>query len=192
MIRTFMFSLVVAGTAMLGVTACSSNDTAAPSTTAGADGTTSDGSGGSGGSGGSDGSGGSTEAGEGLCALVTQDEVADALGQPVAEGVSTDLAGSATCVWLDTTTGGPGVTVMAIPLEEFTGRSTGTQTYGATVEPIAGLGDAAHFTDFGGTNSLEFQLGDAAYSVTVDTGSMTPEQVRSGEQQFAQLLLTRL
>ena len=186
MIRRLTVLLVITGAAAIGVTACSSNDSATPSTTTGPNDAASTDSGESGGG------NGSTDSGEGLCALVTQDEVSDALGQPVARGVSADLAGSATCQWLDTTTGGPGVTVSEIPIEEFTGRSTGTQTFGATIEPVAGLGDAAHFTDFGGTNSLEFQQGDAAYSVTVDTGSMTPEQVRRGEQQLAQLLLTRL
>jgi len=130
---------------------------------------------------------------EGVCGLLSQEEVESLAGTPVSPGISMTIGEADGCNWaamdgrLDLA-----LQVREVPASEFDGMISGEQDFGITVIPVEGIGDAAYSSEPGYTTELVFRTDGVAYGVTAPVDGGSQEQLRAANEAAARKLLENL
>jgi hypothetical protein len=171
--------------AMLGVAGCGASTSG---------GTGPQGAGPGGGSGVAGATPGATEAVVGAlsansCSLLTQSEVATALGKASDAG-SPPSGGGNSCVWSASDMSFSTVEVSVIDVQTF----DDTANPGAmmTVKQVRGVGDSAYYLEAGSEVILNVRKGDLAFNVTILSPDITTARAESAEVPLAKAILGRI
>ncbi len=132
-----------------------------------------------------------------LCALLTQDQVAAAMGKPVGPGQLEVVAGSDVCSWsADSSQGVDGTNLIAMTQTIFDGTLKGAaeiEAMGVTIEPVEGLGEAAYFQIDGETEPMLAFAQDGNYLfLTVNNENFNQQQAKDAELQLARQAVANL
>jgi len=176
-------------TAVLGLSACGGDDSSMAGSSSGTgDSSTADAAGGG---------QGATPSVD-LCSLLTQDQVAAAMGKPVGPGtLSTEAAGYDVCSWsADSSQGVDGTNLIATTQTIFDGTLKGAaeaEAMGVVIEPVEGLGEAAYFQIDGETEPMLFFAQDGNYLfLTVNNENFNQQQAKDAELQLARQAVANL
>ncbi len=121
------------------------------------------------------------------CALLTPEQVGDALGAKVGAGKYVSPAFTKTCTW---TAPGVIVTLMLQSVEAF--QAGKTAPVPSVVTAASGVGDDAYYLAVGNIIGLGAKKGTAAFKVTVYSSSMPMQNKQTIEKTLAQQVLTKL
>jgi hypothetical protein len=164
----------------------------------------SSGSGNSGGGGGGGGAGGGGSGAQGApCTLLTQAQVAAALGVQVNAGVPSDNAPFHYCMWVNVnqgpgnTSGIYGFTLVAVDgAVDFAAQCNGPPGPNETIVPVSGVGDAACYDELTNVGvDLRFEKGTSSYTSEVNpAGTFTgpPSTIEPQEKTLALEALANL
>jgi hypothetical protein len=121
------------------------------------------------------------------CALLTPEQVGDALGGQVGAGKYVSPGFTKTCTW---TAPGVIVTLMLQSVEAFqAGKSAPAPS---VVTAVSGLGDDAYYLTVGNIVGLGVKNRTAAFKVTVYGSNVPMEKKQTIEKTLAQQALTKL
>lgn len=121
------------------------------------------------------------------CALLTAEQMGDALGAKVGAGKYVSPGFTKTCTW---TAPGVIVTLMLQSVEAFqAGKGAPVPS---VVTAASGVGDDAYYLTVGNIVGLGVKNGTAAFKVTVYSSSLPMERKQKIEKALAQQVLTKL
>lgn len=127
------------------------------------------------------------------CALITTDEAAAALGEPVDPGAPPE-PGANSCLF----SGHPAQGISIDGVEIFI---TGAGSFdpnkksipGLTITPVSGIGDAAYYVSMGaGHVVLNVRKGQTTFETSVLNANASDSQLQSAEKTLALLILGRI
>lgn len=140
---------------------------------------------GDGGGGGDDGGGDSGDEGIDVCVLLTTDEIEDALGESVNEGEAQNYDPFSSCYWSTESFNSVSVSVL-------TGDDASLEFYYELTDDaknVEGIGDRAHWTDFG---SLEVLVDGYDVDVAVYNTDISDDEALEVAKDLAEIVLERL
>ncbi|MGA3057423.1 MAG: DUF3558 family protein [Candidatus Limnocylindrales bacterium] len=127
------------------------------------------------------------------CSLITTDEAAAALGEPVDPG-TVPTAGSSSCLF----SGHPatGIDISGVEISITSGgdfNPNKKSISGLTITPVSGVGDAAYYVSIGaGYQVLNVQKGQTTFTVSVLKTNASDSQLQSAEKTLALAILGRI
>jgi len=122
------------------------------------------------------------------CALLTAEQVGDAVGAKVGAGTYTAPGFTKTCTWV---TKGIIVTLMLEEEKMFQAGKTAPAP-GIEVTPASGLGDDAYYVTIAQMVALHVKKGSSAFKATVYSSSMPMDKRKGMEKTLAQQVLSKL
>jgi hypothetical protein len=124
------------------------------------------------------------------CTLITTDEAAAAVGQPVAAGVVPE-PGAHSCLFATQVLSADGVEISITGLDTF--NPTQKSIPGLTITPVSGIGDAAYYLSMGaGSDVLEVRKGSTTFSVSILRKGASDVQLQGDEKTLALAILGRI
>jgi hypothetical protein len=121
------------------------------------------------------------------CALLTAEQVGDAVGSKMGEGKPVSPEFTKTCTWV-----APGL-IVTLMLQNTDGFQAGKGApVPSEVTPAPGLGDDAYYLKVGNLIGLGVKKGTSAFKVTVYSSSLPIETKQKIEKTLAQQVLTKL
>lgn len=121
------------------------------------------------------------------CPLLTPQQVGDAVGAKMGEGVYVTPEFKKTCTWT-----APGI-IVTLYLESTAMFQAGKgAALPSKVTPVSGLGDDAYYLIVGDMASLFVKNGSAAFKVTVYSSKLPLEKRQKMEETLARQVLTKL
>ena len=122
------------------------------------------------------------------CALLTPEQVGDAVGAKVGEGTYPAPGFTKTCTWV---TKGIIVTLMLQAADVFEKGKT-PPVPSIEVTSASGVGDDAYYVTVGEIVALEVKKRSAAFKMTIYSSSMPLDKRKAGEKTLAQQALSKL
>ena len=124
------------------------------------------------------------------CSLITADEAAAAVGQPVAAGAVPE-PGAHSCLFATRALSADGVEISITGLDTF--NPTQKSIPGLTITPVSGIGDAAYYLSMGaGSDVLEVRKGSTTFSVSILRKGASDVQLQGDEKTLALAILGRI
>jgi hypothetical protein len=124
------------------------------------------------------------------CKLITNDEAAAALGEPVDPGAPPE-AGASSCLYTATELSLNSVEISVINVADF--NPDKPSITGLTITKVSGVGDAAYTVSIGpGYIVLNVRKGQTAFSVSVLLKDASNDQLLQKEKTLAGLILGRI
>ena len=127
------------------------------------------------------------------CSLITTDEAAAALGEPVDPGAPPE-PGSSSCLF----SGHPaqGITIDAVQIAITSGGDFDPNKKsipGLTITPVSGIGDAAYYVSLGaGYQVLTVKKGQTTFTVSVLKAKAADSQLQAAEKTLAMAIVGRI
>lgn len=127
------------------------------------------------------------------CSLITTDEAAAALGEPVDPGAPPE-PGSSSCLF----SGHPaqGITIDSVDINVTSGGDFDPNKKsipGLTITPVSGIGDAAYYVSIGaGYQVLNVKKGQTTFTVSVLKAKTADSLLQAGEKTLALAILGRI
>jgi hypothetical protein len=127
------------------------------------------------------------------CKLITTDEAAAALGEPVDPGAVPE-AGSSSCLFSGHPATGISIDGVEISITGLGGFDPNKKSIpGLTITPISGVGDAAYYVSIGaGHQVLNVKKGQTTFTVSVLKASGSDSQLQTAEKTLALAILGRI
>ena len=117
------------------------------------------------------------------CSLITADEVAAVLGEPVAAGVVPE-PGTTSCIFVDSAKATNSVEISITSGVDFNPNKKSIP--GLTITPVSGVGDAAYYVSLGaGYMTLNVRKGQTTFTVSVLLKGASDDQLQAGEKTLA-------
>ena len=124
------------------------------------------------------------------CSLITADEAAAALGEPVDPGTVPE-PGADSCLFSAHALSVNGVEISLTGLGSFD--PTKKSIPGLTITPVSGVGDAAYYVSLGaGYEVLNVRKGSTTFSVSVLRHGASDSQLQAAEKTLALAILGRI
>ena len=121
-----------------------------------------------------------------VCALLTEEEVDEALGEAVVDVVPEDLSPSYYCDWF--TENDNGVTIEVLTSDKEA-REAYFDSAGDDVETVPGLGERAQYTSYG---AVEVLTEDYFISLFITSDTATDEEIREETLALIELAVPRI
>lgn len=121
-----------------------------------------------------------------VCALLTEDEVEEALNEAVVDVVPEDLPPSFFCDWFTENDNGVSIEVLTSDKES---REAYYDSAGDDIETVPGLGERAQYTSYG---AVEVLTEDYVISLFITSDTATDEEIREETITLMELALPRI
>ena len=127
------------------------------------------------------------------CTLITTDEAAAALGEPVDPGVVPE-PGASSCLFSGHPAQGLGIDGVEISITSGGDFDPNKKSIpGLTITPVSGVGDAAYYISIGaGYQVLNVKKGQTTFTVSVLKKGASDSQLQSAEKTLALAILGRI
>jgi hypothetical protein len=127
------------------------------------------------------------------CSLITTDEAAAALGEPVDPGTVPE-PGVHSCLFSGHPTVGFDLNAVEISITSGSDFNPSQESIsGLTITPVSGIGDAAYYVSMGaGYQVLNVQKGQTTFSASVLKAGASDSQLQSAEKTLALAILGRI
>jgi hypothetical protein len=127
------------------------------------------------------------------CSLITTDEAAAALGEPVDPGTVPE-PGASSCLFSGHPAQGISIDGVEISITGVGGFDPNKKSIpGLTITPVSGVGDAAYYVSIGaGYQVLNVKKGQTTFTVSVLKASTSDSQLQSAENTLALAILGRI
>jgi hypothetical protein len=121
------------------------------------------------------------------CALLTAEQVGDAVGAKMSAGTTPTPEFKKTCTWT-----AKGVIVTLMLQDEKMYQAGKNALVASAVKPTSGVGEDAYYVVVGENVGFEVKKGSTAFKVTVYNSSMPREKRQAIERTLAQQVLSKL